>query len=104
MRILLVEDDPLIARKVTAVLENSGYAVDTVRLESRDDIAILDGGHTLVLHFHTYDWTDGVNFSIHDGSRLRLNLQLNGEPIATDSIYLGRHGRHPESNPFTITR
>ena len=53
MRILLVEDDPLIARKVTAVLENSGYAVDTVREgeaawfqgETEDyDLAILDLG------------------------------------------------------------
>ena len=53
MRILLVEDDPLIARKVTAVLENSGYAVDTVRDgeaawfqgETEDyDLAILDLG------------------------------------------------------------
>ena len=78
--------------------------VDTVRLESRDDVAVVDGGHTLLLRFHTYDWTDGVNFRIRGEDRdfLRLNLQLDGEPIATESIRLGRWERHPRQNPFTI--
>ncbi len=78
--------------------------VDSVRLESRDNYAILDGGHTLVLRFHTYDATDGVNFLVLGGTRLRLNLQLDDQLIGTDSIYLGAEGRHPEENPFTIHR
>lgn len=53
MRILLVEDDARIARKIQAVLEGSGYAVDPVtdgedawfRGETEDyDLAILDLG------------------------------------------------------------
>jgi len=53
MRILLVEDDPRISRKVAAVLENAGYAVDQAR-DGEDawfrgdtedyDLAILDLG------------------------------------------------------------
>ncbi|MBI4492362.1 MAG: hypothetical protein HY690_06170 [Chloroflexi bacterium] len=78
--------------------------VDTVRLESQDDVAVLDGGHTLALRFHTYDYTDGVNFRVRGGTRLRLNLQLDGQLISTDSIYLGAEGHHPEANPFTIFR
>jgi hypothetical protein len=76
--------------------------VDSVRLESRDGVAVLDGGHTLVLRTRTFNWTDGVNFRIRGGHRLRLNLQLEGEPIATESIFLGADGRHPANNPFTI--
>lgn len=78
--------------------------VDAVRLENRDNFAVIDGGHTLVLRFHTYDATDGVNFRVLGGTRMRLNLQLNGEIIDTDSIYLGAERKHPESNPFTLTR
>jgi two-component system, OmpR family, response regulator len=53
MRILLVEDDPRIARKVQAALEDAGYAVDSVgdgeeawfRGDTEDyDIAVLDLG------------------------------------------------------------
>jgi len=53
MRILLVEDDPRISRKVAAVLENAGYAVDQAgdgedawfRGDTEDyDLAILDLG------------------------------------------------------------
>lgn len=53
MRLLLVEDDPRIARKVASVLEDSGYAVDPVadgeeawfRGDTEDyDLAILDLG------------------------------------------------------------
>jgi two-component system OmpR family response regulator len=53
MRILLVEDDPRIARRIQAVLEGAGYAVDPVtnseeawfRGDTEDyDLAILDLG------------------------------------------------------------
>ena len=53
MRILLVEDDPRIARKVQAALEGAGYAVDPVgdgeeawfRGDTEDyDLAVLDLG------------------------------------------------------------
>lgn len=78
--------------------------VDTVRLENRDNFEVLDGGHVLVLRFHTYGATDGVNFRVRDGSRLRFSLRLDGDLISTDSIYLGANGIHPKSNPFTIKR
>jgi DNA-binding response OmpR family regulator len=53
MRILLVEDDPRIARKVPSALEGAGYAVDPVgdgeeawfRGDTEDyDLAVLDLG------------------------------------------------------------
>src|SRR4051812_34872438 len=53
MRILLVEDDPRIARKVVAGLEDAGYAIDPVadgeeawfRGDTEDyDLAVLDLG------------------------------------------------------------
>jgi hypothetical protein len=78
--------------------------VDAVRLESRDRVRISDGGHVLVFDVHTFDWTDGTNFHVRGGERLRLDLELDGEPIATESIYLGADGEHPATNPFIIRR
>jgi hypothetical protein len=87
-----------------AVLRTKGYFenVDPVRLEKDDRVELRDGGHELVIHFHTYDFTDGVNFTIRDGERLHLNLKLDDKPAQTDQIFLGARGRHPKHNPFGI--
>ncbi len=90
----------------TARLHTDGLFEDVqaVRLESADSFKVTNGGHTLLLRFHTYDWTDGLNFRVQGGEYLRFNLHLDGAPIDTDSIYLGDTGKHPEHNPFTIER
>lgn len=87
-----------------ATLHTDGYfaGVDGIRLESRDGYSVRDGGHTLALRVRTFNWTDGLTFQIRGGSRLRLSLELDGAPVATESIYLGALGRHPANNPFTV--
>jgi hypothetical protein len=76
--------------------------VDSLKLEDGDRVNILDGGQTLALHFHTYDLTDGVNFTIRGGTRVRLDLRLDGSAGATDQIFIGSAARNPKHNPFTI--
>jgi hypothetical protein len=78
--------------------------VDVLRLEHRDGVQVLDGGHELVIHFNTFDATDGVSFRIDGGERLRLALRLDGRLIGTEHIFLGRSGDHPERNPFVLRR
>ncbi len=78
--------------------------VDAVRLENKDNFAVIDGGHTIVMRFHTYDFTDGINFKVRGGTYLRFNLQLDSELIPTDHIFLGAGGKHPANNPFTLRR
>lgn len=89
-----------------AVLTTDGTFenIDPVRLEAanHDRVEVRDGGHQLVIHFHTFDFTDGVNFTVRDGERLRFNLKLDDKPIATDSIFIGKHGKHPKHNPFRV--
>ena len=87
-----------------AVLSTTGTFenVSVVKLEADDRVDVADGGHKLVIHFHTYDLTDGVNFTIRDGDKLRLNLRLDDKPAATTDIYLGEKGLHPKHNPFSI--
>ncbi len=92
--------------RFTARLQSDGTFsdIDTIRLEEGDRYEVLDGGHTLALQFHTFNYTDGVNFRVNGGDRLRLTLYLDGSLISTDQIYLGSLQVHPPSNPFTVRR
>ncbi len=87
-----------------AVLRTNGTFenVSVVKLEDGDRADVIDGGHELVIHFHTYDFTDGVNFTIRDGTRLGLNLKLDDKTADPSSIFLGEKGVHPKKNPFRV--
>ena len=87
-----------------AVLRTNGTFenVDVVKLEADDKVDVVDGGHKMVIHFHTFDLTDGVNFTIRDGTKLHLNLKLDDKTAPTDQIFLGAKGKHPKKNPFSI--
>ena len=76
--------------------------VDVVRLENDDRVYVTDGGHTLVVHFHTYDGEDGVNFRVHGGAEIHADLKLDGPPAALTQIFLGMQAANPKHNPFTI--
>ena len=76
--------------------------VDVVKLEADDRVDVVDGGHRMVIHFHTFDLTDGVNFTVRGGEKLHFNLKLDNKKASTNDIFLGAKGRHPKKNPFTI--
>ena len=87
-----------------AVLRTRGTFenVSVIKLEDGDRVDVTDGGHTMTIHFHTFDFTDGVNFTIRGGERLRLHLRLDDKPAETSEIFVGPQGKHPKHNPFTI--
>jgi hypothetical protein len=87
-----------------ARIHTDGQFVDVTSVggEGRDSVAIVDGGHTLVLRVHTFDAIDGVDFRIEGGTQVRLRLGLDRSPISTDNIFLGAARAHPDSNPFTL--
>jgi hypothetical protein len=84
--------------RTTGTFEN----VDVLKLEAGDHVDVLDGGHKLAIHFHTFNATDGVNFTVKGAERLHLDLKLDGEPISTNNIFLGAKAVHPKHNPFSI--
>ena len=43
-----------------------------------------------------------MSFTIRNGDKLHLNLELDDKPIDTNSIFLGPEGRHPKHDPFSI--
>jgi hypothetical protein len=87
-----------------AVLRSDGMFdnVTVMHLENGDTVDVRNGGHELVLHFHTFSATDGVQFTVRGAEHMRLDLKLDGTPIGTDSIFLGPHGKHPKHNPFRL--
>lgn len=87
-----------------AVLRTNGTFenVSVVKLEADDSVNVVDGGHKMIIHFRTFDLTDGVNFTISNGEKLRLNLKLDDRPASTSEMFLGEKGVHPKHNPFTI--
>ena len=93
------------AHPFRAVLKTTGVFADVhkTRLEAADDIDIRDGGHTLILKFHTHDGIDCVTFRT-DGNKLNLKLEEFGMNVPVGRIFMGHNNVHPASNPFTITR
>jgi hypothetical protein len=89
-----------------AVLRTDGTFdnVDPVRLEAAnlDRVDVHDGGHELVIHFHTFGGVDGVDFTMTSGQRLSADLRLDQQAIATSGIFIGDDGTHPNNDPFTL--
>ena len=76
--------------------------VTVTHLENGDTADVRKGGRELVLHFHTFGATDGVQFTVKGAEHMRLDLKLDGKPIGTDSIFFGPQARHPKHNPFKL--
>ena len=76
--------------------------VDAVRLEERDHVDLLNGGQELAIHFETFDFTDGVNFTLRDAHRVHFALRLDHGLIGTDRIFVGPNHLHPDGNPFVL--
>lgn len=87
-----------------AVLRTSGTFenVDVVKLEADDRVDVVDGGHKMIIHFHTFDLTDGVNFTVRGGEHLRFRLKLDDKLAPVDQIFLGAKKAHPKKNPFGV--
>ncbi|MGH2459104.1 MAG: hypothetical protein ACRDIY_09585 [Chloroflexota bacterium] len=92
--------------KYTGELHTNGVftSVDPVRLEKDDQIAVVDGGHTIKYSFVTAEGIDGVDFRIDGGTHLGLWLDRDGRRIDSSNVFLGEDVVHPPSNPFRIHR
>jgi hypothetical protein len=90
----------------TGVLTTDGSFTDVQlrRPEQSDSVRLADGGHALRLNFVTYDYTDGLDFRVADGTRVTFRLEVDEHLVAPSHVYLGARGQHPEHDPFTIWR
>jgi len=88
------------------VIETDGAfaSIDLIRPENPDGYAVRDGDQRIRFHFKTYAGIDGLNFGIRDGTHLVLRLNIDGQPAATQQIFLGRDAMNPVSNPVVLYR
>ena len=95
---------PAAEQDFDAVLRTNGTFenVDVVKLEGDDRVDVVDGGHKMIIHFHSFDLTDGVNFTVRDGERLRFRLKLDDKRAPVDQIFLGAKKTHPKKDPFGV--
>jgi len=69
-----------------------------------DDSATTNGAGTLTFDLHTFSGIDGLNFKVHGGTKVRLDLHRDGHQTGVDHIFLGVYSVHPDHDPFTVTR
>ncbi|MBK1724587.1 response regulator [Thiocystis violacea] len=73
MRILLVEDDPMIGEAVSVALKDAAYAVDWVRDGATADSVLRDGDHQAVLL--------DLGLPKRDGLEVLRRLRQDGNPL-----------------------
>lgn len=86
MRILLVEDEPKMARLIARVLEDERYAVDVVHDGTEGLEAALSGAHDAVILDRMLPGTDGLD----------ILRELRAEGVSTPVLMLTARGDMPE--------
>lgn len=76
--------------------------VHGVRLEDEDKYHVGSAGHKLDFTFDTTAGTDGIDFRIEDGEKIKFDLFIDGHKISPKEIHLGGDSSHPENNKFKI--
>jgi hypothetical protein len=76
--------------KASVVLEGGGTLEDArpLRIERRQDSVRRVAPNDIKFQFTTYGATDGVQFTVNGGTRLRIGLDL-GQKRAEDCVFLG---------------
>jgi hypothetical protein len=94
-------------KKVLAgVIETRGTIVDVhgVALERDDKMVLSKDGHRLAFRFANYGHIDGLTFKTVCAPRLGFGFTADGHRLPADRVVVGHEDRHPERDPFTITR
>ena len=78
--------------------------VDQNRLEDADRYVIRDGGHTLIVDFHTDGHIDNIRWDVTGGTFTHFNLDVDGHNIDPDRVFLGQDNQNPERSDFGVQR
>jgi hypothetical protein len=75
-----------------------------VHLEKGDKVHLGKHNRTLTFRFSNTGGLDGLNFTTECSKRVHVTVGINGHQASPLRVYLGAHGHHPTSVPFTIDR
>ncbi|WP_214109223.1 hypothetical protein [Acrocarpospora catenulata] len=76
-----------------------------VKLEKQDKVELSEDKLTITFTVVNHGLIDGFDFKTSCADTLTVSdLTINGNPLPTGKVYLGKHRRHPASIPFTVHR
>jgi hypothetical protein len=89
--------------QASAILEGNGTLNNarSLKLERKQDVARQPSPTHINFQFMTYGATDGVQFTVNGGTRLRIRLEL-GQKRPEDVIFLGGAPAAGLGNPVII--
>ena len=73
------------------------------RLEKQDTAEIGPKEHCVHFDFKVKGGMDGFDVKTTGGD-VTFDFKMDGVPLDTDKIYVGRNGVHPKNNPFVLNR
>jgi hypothetical protein len=90
----------------TGTIATAGTLVNVtpVKLEHNDHFAVGPHSATVTFRFHDYGWIDGLDWQSSCATSINFALDIDGVEMSPSEVYIGRHGRHPDTVPFSIDR
>jgi hypothetical protein len=86
------------------VVSDVPLSVTPVRLEGTDYVALSADKKTITYRLTNYGRIDGFDFTTACAQRLTFAGHVAGSRLPALRIWVGRYGRHPLQNPFSIIR
>jgi hypothetical protein len=69
---------------------------------NEDYLNVSNSQNKITYHFTVAKEEEGVDFLLSYGSYIKFDLSLDGNPINTQEIFIGKEGWHPARNSFTL--
>jgi len=93
-------------RQFTGTVRTQGTFADInrINLEGNDRTSTNNAGNEIDFDLKTTGEMDGFSFRVENSAAATFTLFIDGQPINSSNIYLGKANRHPETNSFTASR
>ena len=91
-------------RLFTGMIETDGTFADvtTVQSEKVERVAVDVSRSKIEFHFNSMAKADGFSFTLQNSQNATVTLYIDGRPVDTGNVYLGRQNRHPGNHSFPI--
>jgi hypothetical protein len=74
------------------------------RLEPQDSVSLSPDHRTMTFRFVNHGAIDGIDFTDGCADHTGFSLWRAGTRLPTGDVFLGEHGAHPGTDPFTVHR
>ena len=86
------------------IVSDRPLAVQAIRLEGGDFVALSADRKTITYRFVNYGRVDGLNFQTGCARKLTFTGNMNGSRLSRSLIWIGAKNVHPLQNLFSVTR